>query len=172
MRQLEDVSKRELVEFLSKGWLTHDGMWFYHCLQRYGIDITNELNLAAIESLAVVEAKRMMIFLEMDTETPWTFHRFKDFTDSMSDVLLPDFMRFSYDFPKENRLHAAYENGKCWAYQGVKKLGVVDRYRCGVFHRLECWFKAFGLAFRVEPEVDVCMMSGSGNCYRDYTFQF
>ena len=172
MRKLEDVDRKELVEFLSKGWMTHDGMWFFHCYQRFGIDTANELNLAAIEGLSMVEARRMKAFLGLDAGTPWTFSLFKSFTDCIADVLLPDFMRFGYDFPEENRLHAYYEPGACWAYKGVKQIGAIGGYRCGVFHRLECWFRAFDLDFTVDPVVAGCMMHTDGQCYRDFTFRF
>ena len=41
----------ELKELLIKGWMTHDGMWFYHCLQECGIEKTNRINKAAIRAM-------------------------------------------------------------------------------------------------------------------------
>jgi hypothetical protein len=29
--------------------MTHDGMWFYHCFQEFGIETANQLNKAAID---------------------------------------------------------------------------------------------------------------------------
>lgn len=32
------LQKNELKELLNKGWMTHDAMWFYNCLQEFGIE--------------------------------------------------------------------------------------------------------------------------------------
>lgn len=31
------VNTAQLKEILNKNWMTHDGMWFYHCLRECGI---------------------------------------------------------------------------------------------------------------------------------------
>jgi len=31
---------------------------------------------------------------------------------------------------------------KCFAYNGVKILGVTDAYECGSIYRIECWLNA------------------------------
>jgi hypothetical protein len=54
---LNKIGKREIRDLLGKGWLTHDGMWFYHTYQELGIDKANKLNKAAIRSLAPIEIK-------------------------------------------------------------------------------------------------------------------
>ena len=56
MGVLDGVEKEVIRDLLGKGWLTHDGMWFYHCLQECGIEKTNKINRAAVEALAAVEA--------------------------------------------------------------------------------------------------------------------
>jgi len=39
------LEKDELKELLIKCWMSHDGMWFYHCLQKFGIEQANEIKL-------------------------------------------------------------------------------------------------------------------------------
>ena len=51
------LQKEEIVELLNRWWMTHDGMWFYHCLKNLGIEKANELNKAAIRSLAPMESQ-------------------------------------------------------------------------------------------------------------------
>jgi hypothetical protein len=53
------LSKNELKEILNKNWMTHDAMWFYNCLQEFGIEKTNKINKAAIRDMAVIEIKRI-----------------------------------------------------------------------------------------------------------------
>jgi len=57
MKTLDEIGIYELKDLLIKNWMTHDGMWFYHCLQELGIEQTNRLNKAAIKSLAEIEIK-------------------------------------------------------------------------------------------------------------------
>ncbi|MBW1847517.1 MAG: hypothetical protein JRJ27_10315, partial [Deltaproteobacteria bacterium] len=56
---MNDAEKKELIELLNKNWMTHDGMWFYHCLQEMGIEKANKLNKLAISALAPIEIKRL-----------------------------------------------------------------------------------------------------------------
>ena len=163
------LSSTELKELLSKCWMTHDGMWFYHCLQAVGIEKTNELNLAAIASLAGIEIPRICRALGMATPKINGFEELKAFFHGINDMIMPDFMRFQYEFPEENRLHVSYAPGACFAYKGICRLGVIDGYRCGVFYRLECWLRVLGVPFEVTPRVTGCMMHTHGQCFRDYT---
>ena len=43
------IDKQELKKLLLKCWMTHDGMWFYHSMQEWGIEKTNKINKAAIQ---------------------------------------------------------------------------------------------------------------------------
>ena len=169
---MDKWSKGELKELLSKCWMTHDGMWFFHCLQAVGIEKTNELNLAAIGSLAGIEIRRICRALGMADPRIKTFDALKMFMAEINDLFMPDFMRFGYDFPEQNRMHVAYEPGACFAYKGIRRLGVIDGYRCGVFYRLECWFRELDIPFSVTPEVTGCMMHTDGQCFRNYVFEF
>jgi hypothetical protein len=70
---LNKIGKREIRDLLGKGWLTHDGMWFYHTYQELGIDKANKLNKAAIRSLAPIEIKRVKKALGIGGEKIGTF---------------------------------------------------------------------------------------------------
>ncbi len=59
MGVLDGIQKTEIRDLPGKGWLTHDGMWFYHTYQEFGIERTNALNKAAIKSLAPIEIERV-----------------------------------------------------------------------------------------------------------------
>jgi hypothetical protein len=167
---VERWSKEELKELLSKCWMTHDGMWFFHCLQALGIEQTNELNLGAIRGLAGIEIKRICRLLKMDELKIESFAALQTFLDDMNKLFMPEFMRFQCEYPEKNRMRVAYAPGKCFAYVGIKRIGAIDGYRCGVFYRLECWFRELGISFSVTPEVTGCMMHTDGICFREYHF--
>jgi hypothetical protein len=55
MGVLEGIEITEIRNVLGKGWLTHDGRWFCHTCREFRIERANELNKAAIKSLAQME---------------------------------------------------------------------------------------------------------------------
>jgi hypothetical protein len=75
-------------------------------------------------------------------------------------------------FPKENIVHWQFEPGNCFAYKGIKRIGVIDQYECGVIYRLECWFDSLGIRYNVTPQVRRCLMLDSGVCQGDFYFDF
>ena len=66
MRLIKNISQKETVDLLNKCWMTHDGMWFFHCLQEFGIDAANKINKSAIKSLASIEIQRIKNTLGID----------------------------------------------------------------------------------------------------------
>ncbi len=79
-------------------------------------------------------------------------------------------MRFEYDFTVKNQLHCEMQN--CWAYNGIKQIGVIDQYECGIFERIEGWFNCLNIDYDVTPQLEGCLMHSNGKCYRNYTFFF
>jgi hypothetical protein len=162
------LEKNDLKELLNKGWMTHDAMWFYSCLQECGIEKTNRINKAAIRAMSAVEIKRVQKAVgagKLDT-----FDGFKRFFDIAMEIATGKFMKYKYGMPANNLLHSEWES--CFAYEGVKALGVIDRYECGIMLRIETWLDTLGIKYEVEPKVTGCMMHTDGKCYRDYRFFF
>lgn len=162
------VEGRELKEILIKNWMTHDAMWLYHCVREFGMEKTNVVNRAAVRSMADVEIKRFK--KAMGVERIETFDEFKEFFSAVMGAVLGDFMKSSFTFPGHNLVHGEWES--CFAYDGLTKYGMIDRYQCGIMDRVEGWFDGLGIAFTVSPKVDGCMMHSEGRCYRDYRFEF
>jgi hypothetical protein len=161
--------KDELKELLIKGWMTHDAMWFYHCLQECGIEKTNRINKAAIRAMSAIEIKRIQRAAGVGALD--TFDAFKRFFEITMQIVKGEFMEFTYSMPAENRMHSEWR-GSCFAYEGVKALGVIDRYECGIMLRIETWLDTLGIKYEVEPKVTGCMMHTDGRCFRDYRFFF
>ena len=167
---MKSLDKKELKELLNKCWMTHDGMWFYHCLQECGIEKTNKINKAAIRSLAPIEMKRIKKALGI--EDIQTFEQFQEFIEGTFEIIKGDFMNFTYSFPSENVLHWEFEAQKCFAYEGIKNMGVIDQYQCGVIYRIECWFDSLGIKYSVTSHVEGCLMHTNGNCAGDFKIYF
>ena len=172
MKTLESLTREDVVDLLNRCWMTHDGMWFFHCLNEFGIDKANEMNRAAISSLVPMEIARMKDALGIEKEEIATLEEFKDFFSKVSNLFIPDFMNINLSFQTENILHWEFEKYQCFAYKGMKRLGVIDQYRCGVIYRLERWFDSLGLKYTVTPEPDRCLMLAEGSCFGDIRFIF
>lgn len=162
------LDNQELKELLNKCWMTHDAMWFYHCLEEFGIEKTNKINRAAIKSMAAIEIKRYQKAL--GTSQFESFDQLIHFFKLVMEIVSGKFMKYSFDFSERNRIQAEWQS--CFAYEGMKGLGVADRYECGIMLRIEAWFDTLGIRYEVEPKVTGCMMHTDDRCYRDYLFFF
>ena len=169
MSVLNKVEKKEIRDLLGKGWLTHDGMWFYHTYQELGIEKANTLNKAAIKSLAPIEINRVKKVLGIGGEKIRTFEELKDFMLEALEIILPNsvFEKFRFRSSPKDFLHWEWESGACFAYKGMKQIGIIDQYRCGVLYRVECWLEALGIKYSINPKIDKCMMYEKGACLGD-----
>ena len=165
---METLSNKQVKELLIKCWMTHDGMWFLHCLRKTGIEKTNKINKAASRGLGLIEAKRFKRILGIDEVK--TLDNLKKFVDNVFKVVKAEFMKFSYKFLKNNIFQ--FEMHQCFAYEGIKRIGVIDQYECGIYDRIEGWFEGLGIKFKVSPQIDGCLMHQGRKCFRNYTFIF
>jgi hypothetical protein len=68
VEKIEDLSKDELYQLTkmyAKNWLAHDGCWFLALEEKYGMDVAIEMDTESWRRFTVVEAKRIMEFLEL-----------------------------------------------------------------------------------------------------------
>ena len=168
MKTTDHLSQTEVIELLSKCWMTHDGMWFYHCLLEFGIEKANQMNQAAIKSLAPVEVSRIKKILGINKEKIETFEEFKDFFEGAFELCIPGFMNVAMSFPQKNILHWEFVPGQCFAYKGMQKIGVVDRYECGVIYRIACWIDSLEIPYRLSPQIQKCIMPAGQTCSGDF----
>ncbi|MBU0991377.1 MAG: hypothetical protein KJ737_02690 [Proteobacteria bacterium] len=164
MNALSRIDKLDIKELLSKGWITHDAMWFYHSLEEVGIEKTNKINRAAVKSMATIEAMRIKKALGFQDKPFTSFVDLVDFMNGAMDIVAARFMHFKFISPEKNVVQWAFEKDNCFAYKGICRLGVIDQYECGVIHRIESWLHALQISFRIEPVVDKCIMHTKGEC--------
>lgn len=162
------MSAAELRGLLIRNWLTHDAMWFATAVDTLGVEQANRLNRTAARSMAVVEAKRLRRLIGMDeVRTGAEFRRFFDFA---IDTVIPDFMDFGVHWTrKDTVLDLAVT--KCFAYDGVKMLGVADAYECGTFERVRGWLEGLRVAFTETPLAVLCTMHHEGTCGRRFALE-
>ena len=165
---MASLNTNELKEILIKGWMTHDGMWFQGCLQACGIEQTNKINRGAVRDMAKIEVKRMAKALGVGRVDG--FDDLQALLNGISHTLVADFMDITFSLSRPNQLYCQMKT--CWAHDGIKRIGVIDQYECGVFDRISGWFEGLGIDYSVTPEVKECMMHSQGECHRTYTFDF
>ncbi len=156
----------ELRQFLVKSWMTHDAMWFRYSLETCGIEQTNRVNLAAVRALGAQEIRRLVKALGWRSVD--SMAALRQLIETAWGIIGADFMDFSYSFPAPQVMR--WEVRRCFAFDGVTRLGVADRYVCGIFPRVEAWFDALAIAYTVAPVFDGCLMFSAGACSREYTF--
>lgn len=169
MSTLGKIEKSELRDLLGKGWLTHDGMWFYHTYRELGIEKANNLNKAAIRSMAPIEVKRTRKILGMDKKRIRTIDELENFMLQALELILPSSVndRIRFTAVSEVLLHWEWKSEECFAYKGMKQIGILDGYRCGVMYRIECWLEALGINYAMHPKIDKCLMYEKGSCCGD-----
>jgi hypothetical protein len=159
----KNIPQKETANLLNKCWMTHDAMWFFHCLQEFGIEAANKINKSAIKSLSSIEIGRLKKTLEIDKPIK-NFGEFKNFFEETSQLLIPDFMNVTFGYPEENQMSWNFIPGKCFAYAGIKRMGAIDQYECGVLYRIKCWLDALGIQHEFIPEIARCNMHHGGDC--------
>ncbi len=169
MGALEKIEKAEIRDLLGKGWLTHDGMWFYSTYLECGIEKANQLNKAAIKSMAPFEMDRMKRILGIVQEDLENFDKLFQFMLAALELTLPEsvFKNFHLTPFAENFMHWKWNDMKCFAYTGMKQIGLIDGYHCGVIYRVECWLDALGVKYATQPAIEGCLMHEKGVCEGD-----
>ncbi|MFX0032097.1 MAG: DUF6125 family protein [Candidatus Hermodarchaeota archaeon] len=166
--ELKTLEFKQVKELLIKSWMTHDGMWFYHCAKEFGIDKTNKINKAAVKSMAKIEMQRIKNAIGIKEVK--SFEAFKNLMKIVFSVVKADFMDFTFECPSKNILIFTMNN--CFAFDGIKRMGYLERYSCGIFQRLKGWFEELGIQYDIIPQINGCMMKDEGICYRKFQFFF
>lgn len=172
MDALAIIEKHDLRELLCKGWMTHDAMWLYHCLQECGMERTNRINKSAVESMSQIEIRRISRQLGFGREGVSNFDHLAHLVTGAMELVKADFMKFEWSVSEKNILQWKWKDGECFAYEGIRKLGVLDQYECGIMTRIEGWFKGLGIEYKIDPPVTKCLMHEKGECSGSFLFDF
>jgi hypothetical protein len=169
MKSMNTIEQHALKDYLAKGWLSHDGMWFYNAVQQLGIGEANRLNLAAIRSMAPLEVQRTRKILGMNQDKIVSFAELHHFLLTALEMVLPSSLleKLSMETAVPDTFRWEWERGECFAFKGVSLIGCIDRYECGVMLRIACWLDNLGIKHRMEPVIKGCLMHDKGYCRGD-----
>ena len=96
------------------------------------------------------------------------FNDLKEIIDTGFKLIQPEFMKMHYEFPRKNVMRGGFD--ECFAYEGVKRFGMVENYQCGIVIRIQSWLDSLCVRHDTVPEFDGCLMHKHGKC--DIEFRF
>lgn len=167
MNSYEQIDKEKLRETLNANWMTHDGLWFAHCLKEVGIEKTNNINRAAVREMAKIEAKRLKKLLGIKTVA--NGEELERFFQAGFQIIKGSFMNFDMSFPRANTM--IWKIPRCFAYEGVKRQGIADQYQCGIVERVYGWLEALGVEYEIHPKPEGCNMVSFQKCEMEIAFK-
>lgn len=162
------VDPEAVRQLLVRSWMTHDAMWLRHCVEECGVEAANRINLRAVRSMAAIEVRRLQKLLGVGGVH--SLAELRAFVAATWAIVGGDFMEFDLGFaePDVLRWHAR----RCFAFDGVTRLGIADRYTCGILPRIEGWLEGLGIRYTVAPDRGDCMMQREGRCVQEYRLTF
>jgi hypothetical protein len=168
MDLMDKLDKKQIREFFSKGWMTHDATWLYLCMQELGAEKANRINKEAVKSMAGIEIFRILKLMGRGKGPITAYEDLKEIIDTGYRLIQPEFMKMHYGFPGRNVMRGGFD--ECFAYEGMKRFGMIDSYQCGIIIRTRSWLEGLGVGYEMIPEVDGCLMHTYGKC--DIEFRF
>jgi len=165
MKQSNDQA---VIELLSKGWLTHDAMWVKAVYDECGPEVASKLNTRAIQLMAPIEVKRFQKVLNLSNID--TFEKLQKFITGALDIVSGEFTDFEVSYPSHNILH--WQSAQCFAYDGIKKMGMIEQYQCGIIERIEGWLNGLNIPYEILPKIQGCNMHNVGFCKLDIQLFF
>lgn len=169
MDLMQKLNRNDVKELFSKNWLTHDAMWYGASMQELGPEKANQLNKTAVRMMATIEIKRIMKL--MGKPKGVTIKNFDDLAEIIGtafQLVQTSFLTFDFNFPEKNLLRGRFN--ECFAYEGVKKFGMIDNYECGIVERVKGWADGLGVKHKMIPDFKGCLMHKNGKCIVDVRF--
>jgi hypothetical protein len=115
--------------------------------------------------MSAVEAARILRI--MGVEEVRTGGELRRFFDVAIALVIPSAIEFTVQWEPGERA-VRFEITRCFAFEGVTALGVVDTYECGIYERVKGWLDALGVGYEIEPDELLCSMQHRGACERRF----
>lgn len=157
----KSVERDALHDMLMRCWYTHDAMWLANARELLGMETANKLNLGAINSMAPLEVQRVRKFLGLADIRSLADVRY--FLTETLHLFGTEAMDFDWDWSSDNR-QVTVSVRRCFAFEGISRLGAIAEYQCGIFERILAWLTVLGVEFDILPTDKRCLMHHDGKC--------
>ena len=162
------INRDQLRDILLRNWMTHDALWYGEVAAKFGMAEASPMNLRVCRNLGRIEFKRLMNVVE--APPPKNFKAYRELFELAKEVFVPEFVTIQIDYPG-NSLQV-FQVSDCFAYNGMKKMGLLPEYECGIFERIEGWFDAMGLKYTRTPDLSRCLKFKDEECKITVQFHF
>jgi len=162
------LSRDQLKDMLLRNWMTHDALWYGEVAAKFGMAEASPMNLRVCRKLGRVEFKRLMNGVE--APAPKNLKAYRELFELGREVFVPEFIDIAIEYPGGDS--QVFHVSECFAHQGIKKLGVLSEYECGIFERIEGWFDAMGLRYTRTPDLSRCLKFKGEECRITVNFRF
>jgi len=162
------INRDQLRNILIRNWMTHDALWYGEVAATFGMAQASPMNLRVCRKLGQIEFKRLMNVVE--APPPKNFQAYRELFELGKDVFVPEFITIQIDYPGNSV--QVFRISECFAHNGMKKLGLLPVYECGIFERIEGWFDAMGLRYTRTPDLSRCLKFKGEECRITVHFHF
>lgn len=162
------INRDQLKDILLRNWMTHDALWYGEVAARLGMAEASPMNLRVCRNLGRIEFKRLMSLA--GAAAPQNFEAYLELFELGKEVFVPEFITIHIDYPGNSK--QVFHVSECFAHEGMKKLGVLADYECGIFERIEGWFDAMGLKYTRTPDLSRCLKFRGEECRITVDFRF
>jgi hypothetical protein len=162
------INKNQLKDILIKNWMTHDALWYREVAAKFGMVEASPMNLRVCRELGQIEFGRLMKVVQ--APAPACIEEYQKLFELGKQVFFPDFISVEICFPGNDS--QVFQISDCFAHRGMKKLGLLAGYECGIFERLEGWFDAMALRYTRTPDLSRCLKFQGKECKVTVQFHF
>jgi hypothetical protein len=162
------INRGQLKDILLRNWLTHDALWYGEVAAKFGMAEASPMNLRVCRKLGRIEFKRLMSVVE--APLPKNFEAYRKLFELGREVFVPEFITMQIDYPGDSS--QVFRVSECFAHLGMKRLGLLSEYECGIFERIEGWFDAMGLRYTRTPGLSRCLKYKQEECRVTVEFHF
>ncbi len=141
--------------------MSHDGHWFRHVAEEFGPDAANRLNLRTCRSIGRTDWFRLVKALGIDKVE--TLAQVLEVFQAAWQLYVPPHIDVDLIID-ENRIVAHVK--ECFAYEGVRRVGMETLYDCGIFERIRAWMDAAGVEYELKPPIGKCLKAQGKECRR------
>lgn len=162
------INQDQLRNILIKNWMTHDALWYGEVAAKFGMAEASPMNLRVCRKLGQIEFGRLMKMV--GAPSPKNIEEYQELFEIGKQVFFPDFISVQIDYPSDDS--QVFHFLDCFAHRGMKKLGLLPDYECGIFERIEGWFDAMGLKYTRTPDLSRCLKFKGKECKITVQFHF
>jgi hypothetical protein len=162
------LTPQGIKDLLVRNWMTHDALWCNEVANQFGMVVASPMNLKICRNLGQIEYGRLMKMVQ--ASSPKDMEEYRALFELGKSVFFPNFMTAAIEYPENDT--QVFHFIDCFAYKGMKKVGRLPDYECGIFERVEGWFHAMDLTYTRTPDLSRCLKYLGKDCRITVRFQF